>query len=534
MGKTSVAGEACSERGKGAMIKRSILILFVFLSIVVCNAQENGLDAGVVVTSAPQLFVDDVLIERMEKVARTLNQPKRLAENPILKPDQPWEGELSLQPGTVIFDEQDQIFKMWYNSLATKKKPDIEGFQCYATSKDGIHWTKPNLGIVAFHGSKANNIFLKWCDWNLGVIKDMDETNKQRRYKLAYWNAGVWVAFSADGIHWTVDEHNPVVPSWASGDTFNVMRDPISHQFWLYHKSSITPLRKVSRMVSDDFVRWKEDELALEPDDHDQPDTEFYGLSPFSYGGQYLGFLWVFHTYAQQMDMQLVSSRNGLLWQRAAHRRIFLPLGFMKNYYGGNAFDSEMICSATQPARRDGQLWIYYTGYHDKHNAWEGRATPDGLPETYVGQLGVAKLRDDGFVSLDATSEGNVLTRPLRFHGSKLLLNASPNSMSGKRPDSSLNIWEATWPRGAESSPIWSQLFTGSLDGNGQVRVELEDAQEVAIQGFGASDCKPITTDGINQEVSWRNQKDLTALSDRLVRLKFIITNAKLYSFRIQ
>ena len=31
---------------------------------------------------------------------------------------------------------------------------------CYAESKDGIHWKKPELGLVEFNGSKANNIVM--------------------------------------------------------------------------------------------------------------------------------------------------------------------------------------------------------------------------------------------------------------------------------------------------------------------------------------------------------------------------------------
>ena len=151
---------------------------------------------------------------------------------PSIKPDQPWEGTLTLQPGTVIYDEDEHIFKMWYNSLPTESKPDIEEFLCYATSQDGIHWTKPALNIVEYHGSKANNIFLKWCSWTLSVIKDMHESDPSKRYKLAYWyvhdlaKKGLWVAFSADGIHWNVYENNPVVPVAASGDTFTVMQEP--------------------------------------------------------------------------------------------------------------------------------------------------------------------------------------------------------------------------------------------------------------------------------------------------------------------
>ncbi|MDQ2949540.1 MAG: hypothetical protein M3Y27_26990, partial [Acidobacteriota bacterium] len=154
-------------------MKQCVLISLVLLNLAGAGVQAQSKSVrSVVLSMEPQLFVDDAVIERMENVTRTLHYPVRVAENPIIKSDQPWEGELSLQPGTVIFDEEEHIFKMWYNSLATKEKPDIDGFICYAISKDGLHWTKPKLNIFEFHGSRANNILLKGCDWTLSVIKD--------------------------------------------------------------------------------------------------------------------------------------------------------------------------------------------------------------------------------------------------------------------------------------------------------------------------------------------------------------------------
>ena len=284
-----------------------------------------------VVNTKKHLFVDDFQIERMENVERTLHNPYRAPENPIISPDEAWESTIILQPGAVIYDKEEHIFKMWYNSLPTNSKPDIQELLCYATSKDGIHWVRPALNIVEYHGSKANNIVLKWCSWTCSVVKDEHEPDRSKRYKLAYWNwhdpktNGIWAAFSPDGIHWDIYKDNPVVPVAASGDTFTVMQDPVTQKFWLYHKSAMLPLRKVAPMVSDDFIHWKNDEL-LEQDDRDPPDTEFYGLSPFPYADQYLGFLWVFHAYTQQIDVQLVSSRDGRTWERSVHRRIFLPL----------------------------------------------------------------------------------------------------------------------------------------------------------------------------------------------------------------
>ena len=294
-------------------------------------------------TKDSQLFVDDHLIGRMQGVFRSLNNPQRVPQNPIMIPDRPWEGYLVLQPGTAIFDKQDQLFKMWYNALPTREKPSVEQYLCYATSRDGIRWEKPDLNLVEFQGSKANNIILKWSNWTHSVVKDPGERDEQRRYKMAYWQTedrkrcGVWVAFSPDGIRWTNIEDNPVVPCSATGDTFSVMQDPGTRRYFLYHKTGIGALRKVSRMWSEDFIHWRDDRHVLEPDQYDQPDTEFYGLSAFPYGSQYLGMLWVFHTYLQQLDVQLASSLDGLRWHRVRNRRLFIPLGYMKLEYSGSS-----------------------------------------------------------------------------------------------------------------------------------------------------------------------------------------------------
>ena len=274
-------------------------------------AETNAIELG----PGVHLFVDDHIVEKMTHVWRGLNTPGKHQNNPLIKPDRPWEGYLVLQPGTVIFDEEEQIFKMWYNTIGTHDRPYIEDYLCYATSKDGITWEKPDLGLVEFQGSKSNNIFLKWSGWTHCVIKDKRDPDPSRRYKLLYWltqerdQCGIWVAFSPDGKRWTKYAEKAVVPCWATGDTFQVMQHPETGQYILYHKTISRPIRKVSRMVSDDFIHWRDSRQVLEPDKYDPPDTQFYGLSAFPYGNQFLGLLWVYHTYTQFMDMQLVSSQ---------------------------------------------------------------------------------------------------------------------------------------------------------------------------------------------------------------------------------
>ncbi len=464
-----------------------------------------------------QLFVDDYLIGGMEgAVFRTLNQPAKLEQNPIIEPDQPWEGFLALQPGTVLFDEKEQVFKMWYNALPNDRRPQVEEFICYATSQDGIRWEKPSLNLVEFQGSRANNIVLKWCYWTISVLHDPGDPDPSRQYKMAYWHThdrnkcGVWVAFSPDGIRWTDHPNNPVVPCSASGDTFSVMHDAVSKKYFLYHKTVIRPVRKVSRLVSDDFVVWRDSRQVLEPDGQDQPDTEFYGLWAFRYAQQYLGLLWIFHTYTQFMDVQLVSSRDGVRWDRSAHRRLFIPLGFMKLNYIGHSFDSGMIYPASAPVEKDGALWIYYSGFNHGHNL---------LEREHNSCIGVAKLRLDGFCSMDATSEGSVVTRAIRVKSSSMFVNAETGSIH---------------PGGGGANPGWNQLFSGSQDGKGSVRAEIQDQRGAPIPGYRASQCRPLQGNGLAQRVSWEGGDDLGKLRGQAVRIKFVINNTKLYSFKIQ
>ena len=465
-------------------------------------------------TSQVQLFVDDFLIQEMKGVARSLHTPEKVTENPVLVADRPWEGGLSLESGTVLYDAEQGIFRMWYNALSSREKPDVVESLCYATSPDGVAWEKPNLGLVEFQGSRDNNILLMGSNWYHCVLRDDSDPDPARRYKLAYWQTrdrnrcGIWVAFSTDGIHWVLHPSNPVVPCSATGDTFSVMQDPTSGDYYLYNKSRIRPPRKVSRMVSNDFVHWKNDQLVLEPDELDQSDTEFYSMAVFPYGSQYLGFLRVFHTYSQLMDVQLASSRDGVNWDRSARRRVFLPLGFMRNEYGGRSFDSGMN-SALAPAIKDEKLWIYYPGFANLHNA---------PALDHYGKIGLAKLRLDGFCSLDATGQGYVLTKPIRFGGSSLSINAVVHSIA--KP-------------GQTPNPTWAGLFAHAKGGQGSIQVEVQDEEGQTIPGYAASSCEPLVGDGLRQSVVWQEKKNMAALRDRVVRLKFLLTNASLYSFRI-
>ena len=117
------------------------------------------------------LVLDERIIEKKENVELTVGYAHKDKNNPLFKEDKPWEPRFDNPYCNVIYDEEDKIYKCWYGifiksgpmpkknfpgeGLAPEKRAWVnwtEGNRdfgvCYATSKDGIHWEKPELGVV--------------------------------------------------------------------------------------------------------------------------------------------------------------------------------------------------------------------------------------------------------------------------------------------------------------------------------------------------------------------------------------------------
>ncbi len=69
-----------------------------------------------------------------------------------------------------------------------------------------------------------------------------------------------------------------------------------------------------------------------------------------------------------------------------------------------------------------------------------------------------------------------------------------------------------------------------ALNSSGPIKVAILDENSIEMPGFGISDCDMIP-DSVNHEVSWSRNSDLTAFSGKVIRLKFEMSNSKLYAF---
>ncbi len=120
------------------------------------------------------LLLDSRLVERLDNARLALGTIRKHAANPLFREDKPWEPRFDNLYANVLYDEEDRLYKCWYSpfirdSLVSRtpreRRQDVryhddqrEMGVCYAVSRDGLKWEKPELGLVEFEGSKASNL----------------------------------------------------------------------------------------------------------------------------------------------------------------------------------------------------------------------------------------------------------------------------------------------------------------------------------------------------------------------------------------
>jgi hypothetical protein len=445
-----------------------------------------------------QLFLADTWVEESSRLQRTWCSAEILPE-PVLKPEAPWEGIQIVMFGSVFRLEGE--WRMYY---LTYNRPEPMLF-CMATSRDGLRWERPNLGLVDFRGSKANNIL--WMpaagESNDGPTICHDPDDPRAAFKMMYYGfggkrtRGEYVAFSKDGITW---EHRaePVLAN--TGDRTNVMpvRDRDGRYVaFLRHREMMTRdlERTVWRSESRDFLHWTDPERILRPDLLDDANTELYGMAAFPYEDIYLGMLERWYDNPDVIEVQLAFSRDGRQWQRPAVRQAFIGPKYPWNK-GWNS------CANTVPVRVENQLWFYFGGRSAAH-AREA-------PRSY-GAIGLATTGVDQFAAIRADFiEGRLITKPMTWPGGDLVLRCTNTRYSEAHPTS----------------------------GGGSIAVEVRDEGNMPIPGFSGEQrarhdvVSPKPWQKEEPPVHWAGARSLSELKGRRIRLVFFMRDARLFSFR--
>lgn len=475
----------------------------------VAATESVRLEAGV-----PQLFLDDVMIAERSNLISTLHPPRKFDGNPVLIPEPGVETGAVLY-GTVLFDEESQLFKMWYFTGRAGTK--MAWALAYATSEDGIDWQKPDLDVIDGLDRPANIVMTHPLTENFGepfsVIIDQQDPNPARRYKIVYRYltplpamkaTGTTTAVSADGIHWQPFGRVQMPKILDIGHFFY---DELTGRYAVYGRLW-TERRKVQLSLSDDFESWSEPVQVVDVNEKDAPGAQIYSMAVHNDGGQYVGLAQLYmRGTTHVLEFELAASRDGLTWTRVHQGETFIACGGHGEW---DRFNNSISC---KPVRVGDELWFYYSGRTFRHSGYGGndRGTEDATSlRARVGgtaaanntegssqfrgmrsAVGLAKLRLDGYVSLGASYDGGTLTTvPVTPGGTELHLNAAARF--------------------------------------GEIIVEVLSPDGKVVPG-GVS--IPVTGNSTDLKVRWPDGTPRPLRQGHAVQLRFTIRNARLYSY---
>lgn len=463
--------------------------------IFVTQAAAIAQQAAVKIGSRLELFTDDSLIGSMNGGAEfELHHPVLAPKVENAQPAMPW-GNVFKTGGR---------FQMIVRGLKDPKVgwethgPEahyLNHILLYYESKDGIHWQAPRLGLIdlpvfpAGNGIMADHFgveqtFAAFIDTRPGIppaekYKGLGGKSypdaKKSEFTKKYAPPGLRAYVSPDGIHWKPAQKEPVIPgTWGKFDSQNIVFWSEQEQrYCCYFRSFENKLAKNLRSVKRTTSRDFREWTPPEDVQINLPGEELY-------------------------------TSNVEPYFRAPHLYLALPTRYMGKRSSstdivfatsrdGMRFD-RVVKDAFIPPGLDPAAWgnrANYAAYH---------IVPTSLEELSIYASGGRRytLRTDGFVSIHAPLDGGeLITKPLVFEGKKLLLNFATSAA-------------------------------------GQIQVELQDASGIPIPGFTLAEAKPIVGDAIERVANWAKGNDLSSLAGKPVRLRFVMSDADLFSIRFR
>jgi len=490
------------------------------------TADDDQEEAAIDIGSRRELFVDDSLVEALTGEAELRLHHPTPREIAIVH-DAPWEGTSSGYH--TVFQDGD-LYRMYHRgshldvSQGKLSSGRHKPFYCYAESTDGIHWKKPELGIVEFDGSKKNNIFLEGLGThNFAPFKDDNpDCPSDARYKALAGiksEGGLFAFKSADGIHWSLISEKPVITNGAFDSQNLAFWDSAAGEYrayWRTFTAGITEqkewkpagFRAIRTGTSSDFLHWGDDaDLTYV----DSPDEHLYTnqVGPYYRAPHILiGFPTRYVERGWSDSMRALPDPENRELRASAHLRY------------GTALTEGLLMASRDRVRfkrwneaflRPGIERPGTWQYGQQYIAWHVVETKSSLPGApnelslyategyWHGKGGILRrytLRLDGFVSIHGSMEGGeFVSKPLKFTGSKLALNFATSAA-------------------------------------GSVRVELQNPEGKPQEGFSLADCPPHFGDAIERIVTWKNDADVGSLAGKTVRLRYELKDADLYSFR--
>jgi len=422
------------------------------------------------ISTRRECFFDDFLIDTEQTTAKHLLHHPVIREI-VLVHDAPWEGD-GCDFHNFFYDVEYGIYRLYYlawhtNVVEPKIPAELKYIKiCYAESRDGLTWVKPNLWICEFDGSYDNNIILdkKVCEAfdNFFVFKDTNPAcPKEEKYKgIALYNKALWAFFSPDGLHFApgrmitdkgaFDSLNTVYWDENAGVYRGFMRgfhlpgdlcgkDPMDEKpLELPPVERNERIRDIRYIESADFINWSRPKLLNFGDKEDIPlYTNCVSPCPGAPHIQ-VGFP---TRYIERKSwtpaFDVLCGKEMRLERMKTSQRFGLAITdciFMCSRDGRNftRYDEAFM----RPGPEHSMNWVYGSCYPSIGFLLTDNPTKPGMAKElsmycfenhWSGKASEWRrytLRQDGFVSLHAGErEETVVTKPFLFEGSVLLAN---------------------------------------------------------------------------------------------------------------
>jgi hypothetical protein len=466
------------------------------------SALAQVIDLG----SQRELMIDHYLIDSLEGAELRLQKPHN--EGLAFDFGRPHEGAFSAYV-TIITLPDHSGYRAYYRGLPVAVGAGSpEEITAYAESPDGITWTKP-----------ADNITLRddrGVAHNLSVFYD----NKPGVPADERWKAigglnvtGLFRMVSTDGISWRkFRDDTPMLPAVVESDGYyrfdsqNLAFWSDSEQQYVCYFRHVRPVegmgdrvRLIGRATSPDFVKWTDHgEMTFRRADGSAAPIEHL------YTNQTGAYLRAPHIYVA-IAARFLPGRQVLTSAEAAE------VGVNPDYFndisdsilmttrGGMVYDRTFMEGFGRPGIGLGN-WTSRTNYPALNVIQTGPAEMSFYVQKAYGQpdhrLERYSLRLDGFAALHAGYDGGeMVTKPFTFSGDELEINYATSAA-------------------------------------GSIRVELQDADGEPIPGYTLADAREVIGDQISRTVTWTDGPSVAHLAGQPVRMRIVLDDADLFSFR--
>lgn len=483
-------------------MKSPLPLLAAMTLCAATTAAAQVLDLG----SKRELMVDHHLIESLDGAELRLQEPHN--EGVAFAFDRPHEGAFSGYVSMITLPDGSG-YRAYYRALPVAVRAGSpEETTAYAESVDGITWTKP-----------ADNVVLRderWVTHNLSVFYDTKPgVPADERWKgIGGLNtSGLIRVVSADGINWRkLMGDEPMLPAIPEEkkmyryDSQNLAFWSESEQQYVCYFRHVRAVpgmgdrvRLIGRATSPDFINWTDEgEMSFRRADGSPAPVEHL------YTNQTAAYFRAPHLYVS-IAARFLPGRQVLNDAEAEQ------VGVNPDYFndisdsvlmttrGGTVYDRTFMEGFGRPGIGL-ENWTSRTNYPALNLIQTGPAEMSFYVQKAYGQphhrLERYSMRLDGFAALHAGYDGGeMVTKPFTFTGDGLEINYATSAA-------------------------------------GSIRIELQDADGEPIPGYTLADAREIIGDEIARTATWEGGSSVARLAGQPVRMRVVLEDADLFSFR--